>query len=190
MPACTLDVRFDRRRARRSVKLLACCDRRDRRRACGGDDDKADASRTTAIEDSGRRTGTSTASPRTSTTSAAIRPTSAEPRASSSRPRTRPVSSASMPRKQDDSSPVDLGASCLCGNVGGEELGTVSHLLQVRVFDGEQFYGADDVPTTSSRSTVSATRPRSCDAGARRARRRRGAVRPRRRDRVDRLLDA
>jgi len=46
-------------------------------------------------------------------------------------------------KKEDDSSPVDLGASCLYGNVGGEEPGTVSHLLQVRVFDGEQFYGAE-----------------------------------------------
>ena len=46
-------------------------------------------------------------------------------------------------KEEDDSSPVDLGASCLYGNVGGEEPGTVSHLLQVRVFDGEQFYGAE-----------------------------------------------
>jgi hypothetical protein len=46
-------------------------------------------------------------------------------------------------QEEDDSSPVDLGASCLYGNVGGEDVGTVSHLLQVRVFDGEQFFGAE-----------------------------------------------
>jgi hypothetical protein len=45
--------------------------------------------------------------------------------------------------EQADVSPVDLGASCLYGNAGGDELGTPNHLLQVRVFDGEQFYGAD-----------------------------------------------
>lgn len=45
-------------------------------------------------------------------------------------------------QEADDSSPVDLGASCLYGNVGSEDVGAVSHLLQVRVFDGEQFYGA------------------------------------------------
>ena len=46
-------------------------------------------------------------------------------------------------QEEDDSSPVDLGATCLYGNVGGEDVGTVSHLLQVRVYDGEQFFGAE-----------------------------------------------
>ena len=46
-------------------------------------------------------------------------------------------------QEAEDSSPVDLGSSCLWENADGAELGQVGHLLQVRVFDGEQFYGAD-----------------------------------------------
>jgi hypothetical protein len=46
-------------------------------------------------------------------------------------------------QEQEDVSPVDLGVSCLYGNAGEDELGTVKHLLQVRVFEGEQFFGAD-----------------------------------------------
>jgi hypothetical protein len=45
--------------------------------------------------------------------------------------------------EEADSSPVDLGASCIYGNAKGQELGNVSQLLQVRVFDGEQFFGAE-----------------------------------------------
>jgi hypothetical protein len=45
--------------------------------------------------------------------------------------------------QQDDVSPVDIGVSCLYGNAGEDAVGTVKHLLQVRVFEGEQFYGAD-----------------------------------------------
>jgi hypothetical protein len=44
---------------------------------------------------------------------------------------------------EEDASPVKIGASCIYGNVAGEELGNVAHLLQVRVYDGEQFFGPE-----------------------------------------------
>ncbi|MGH8976626.1 MAG: hypothetical protein ACRDV7_01030 [Acidimicrobiia bacterium] len=45
--------------------------------------------------------------------------------------------------EQPDASPVGLGASCIYETPETEDLGTVGHLLQVRVFDGEQFFGAE-----------------------------------------------
>jgi len=46
----------------------------------------------------------------------------------------------------EDDSPVELGASCIWENEGSDELGNPSHLLQVRVYDGEQFYSAEVYP--------------------------------------------
>jgi hypothetical protein len=46
-------------------------------------------------------------------------------------------------QEQEEASPVDLGSACDYGNVDGQELGQVAHLLQVGAFDGEQFYGAE-----------------------------------------------
>ena len=88
--------------------------------------------------------------------------------------------------QQEDVSPVDLGASCLYGNAGGDELGTVDHLLQVRVFEGEQFFGADtfddeeDLDGLGDKAFVRTTDGRSgC----------RGAVRAGRQDGHAQLLD-
>jgi hypothetical protein len=44
--------------------------------------------------------------------------------------------------EKPDASPVGLGAACIYGTPETEDLGSVAHLLQVRAFDGEQFYGA------------------------------------------------
>jgi hypothetical protein len=46
-------------------------------------------------------------------------------------------------RTTDEQSPVALGASCVYADSAGDRLGEVGHLLRVRVFDGEQFFGAD-----------------------------------------------
>jgi hypothetical protein len=50
---------------------------------------------------------------------------------------------ATPAEEQEDASPVDLGSSCIYGTPETEDLGSVSHLLQVRAFGGEQFYGAE-----------------------------------------------
>jgi hypothetical protein len=42
-----------------------------------------------------------------------------------------------------DASPVDLGASCIYENAGSDDLGEAGHLLQVRVFPGEQFFSTE-----------------------------------------------
>lgn len=46
-------------------------------------------------------------------------------------------------QRSEDAAPIDIGEACLWENVGGDELGNPQHLLQVRVYDGEQFYGED-----------------------------------------------
>jgi hypothetical protein len=46
-------------------------------------------------------------------------------------------------RQAEDAAPVELGSACIWENVGGDELGVVGHLLQVRAYEGEQFYGED-----------------------------------------------
>jgi hypothetical protein len=43
-------------------------------------------------------------------------------------------------RTGQDASPVDLGRSCIYENADSDDLGRVGHLLQVRVFPGEQFF--------------------------------------------------
>jgi hypothetical protein len=43
-------------------------------------------------------------------------------------------------RTGTDTSPVDLGRSCIYENTDSDDLGQVGHLLQVRVFPGEQFF--------------------------------------------------
>jgi hypothetical protein len=43
-------------------------------------------------------------------------------------------------RTGTDTSPVDLGRSCIYENADSDDLGQVGHLLQVRVFPGEQFF--------------------------------------------------
>jgi hypothetical protein len=54
----------------------------------------------------------------------------------------------------EDDAAVDLGTSCIWENADKAEMGAVGHLLQVRVFDGEQFYGAEAYPDETELSDL------------------------------------